>query len=83
MKQKFLPVNYQRDLFSKLHDLKQGKKCGWVHEGIFLVQSRCDLDELEDVATHYYYGLRLGIQHLLPFQNFKAADEMVQHTFKA
>lgn len=55
MKQKFLSINYKRDLFSKLQNLEQGKKAVVKYtEEFFLVQARSALDELKDEAAHKY-----------------------------
>lgn len=60
-KQKLFPNNCQRDLFSTLHNLKQGNKSVVKYMQEFnLIQASCDLGEQEDIVAHqYYHGLKL------------------------
>ena len=85
LKQKFLPVNYSRDLRLSFQYLKQGSKTVVEYSEEFItMQSRCGLDEEEDVLVdRYFNGLTLDIQDILAFKHFDNVDEIVQHAIKA
>ena len=52
LKQKFLPVNYSRDLRASFQYLKQGSKTVVEYSEEFMtMQARCGLDEEEDVLV--------------------------------
>ena len=85
LKQKFLPVNYSRDLRSSFQDLKQGSKTvvGYSEE-FMTMQARCGFNEDEDVLVdRYFKGLTLDIQDIPAFKHFDNVDEIVQHAIKA
>ena len=85
LKQKFLPVNYSRDLRSSFQDLKQGSKTVVTYYKEFITMpARCGLNEIDDVLVdRYFHGLRIDIQHILTFKNFDNVDEIIQHAIKA
>lgn len=85
LKQKFLPINYSRDLWSSFQDLKQGSKTIIEYSEEFLtMQARCCLNEDDDVLDdQYFHWLRIDIQHILTFKNFDNVDEIIQHAIKA
>ena len=85
LKQKFLPVNYSRDLRASFQYLKQGSKIVVEYSEEFItMQTRCGLNEDDDVLVdRYFNGLTLDIQHILTFKHFDNVDEIVRHAIKA
>ena len=85
LKQKFLPVNYSRDLCSSFQDLKQGSTTVVEYSDEFMtMQDRSGLNEYDDVLVdRYFHGLRLDIHHILTFKHFDIIDEIIQHAIKA
>ena len=86
LKQKFISINYSRDLRSSFQDLKQGSKTGVEYsEELMTMQARCGLNEDDDdvLVDRYFNGLTLDIQHILTFKHFDNVDEIVQHAIKA
>ena len=85
LKQKFIPVNYSRDLRASFQYLKQGSKTIVEYSEEFMtIQARCGLDEEEDVLVkRFFNGLTLDIQDILAFKHFDNVDGIVQHAIKA
>ena len=84
LKQKFLLVNYSRDLRTSFQDLKQGFRTVIDYfEELMTMQARCVLNEADDVLVNrYFHRLIKDIQHVLAFNNFDNADKIIQHAIK-
>ena len=57
LKQKFLRVNYSKDLRSSFQDLKQGSKTVVKYFEFMTMQARCGLNEDDALVDRYFHGL--------------------------
>ena len=84
LRQKFLPVNYSRDLCSIFQGFSQGSKMVVEYSKEFMtMQAHCGLNEVDDVlVSQYFHGLRVDIQYILALKNLDNVDEVIQHAIK-
>ena len=80
LKQKFIPVNYSRDLRSSFQDLRQGSRTIVEYSEEFMtMQVRCGLNEADDVLVdRYFHELRLIYCIYLHSKFLIMLDEIIQ-----
>jgi hypothetical protein len=81
----FVPRHYRRDLFDKLHNLKQGNLS--VEEYYTEMEKaiiRTNINEREEQSmARFMLGLHRNIQRIVEFQPYQNLDELVHQASKA
>jgi hypothetical protein len=85
MRARFIPRHYRRDLFDRLHNLKQGS---WYDEEYYkemenaMIRANIFEDEEQSIAR-FMSGLYRDIQRIVEFQSYRNLVQCVHQASKA